>query len=250
MVRVDLDFSRDVGPGEVVIATSTASLPRAISIRPTRGVARLPLAGGGELRSMPADQAWLAPITGGEAVTATKFAGDPLKAAKIFACVRRIEPGPDCLLRLQSIPAFRTSAAMPHGHGCHQAIGRPVLGCLTRSRVSIGAPRTGNSVWGCGYAFMPPARSWIPGSRGSLTTPRTGTPSGRASPLSGSQPGGSQTIRPARAGTTTRNASYLGQFSNHRLAAAILARENAPFGAPEILAGVPESVFRARKCLN
>ena len=43
--------------------------------------ARLPRASGGELRSMPADEAWLAPILGGEAVPAAKFAGDPLKAA-------------------------------------------------------------------------------------------------------------------------------------------------------------------------
>ena len=30
---------------------------------------------------MPTDKAWLAPVTGGEAVPAAKFAGDPLKAA-------------------------------------------------------------------------------------------------------------------------------------------------------------------------
>ena len=42
--------------------------------------ARLPHAGGAALQSMPADQAWLAPIAGGAAVPA-KFAGDPLKAA-------------------------------------------------------------------------------------------------------------------------------------------------------------------------
>ena len=43
--------------------------------------ARLPKAAGGPLRPMPADQGWLGPVTGGEAVPAAKFAGDPLKAA-------------------------------------------------------------------------------------------------------------------------------------------------------------------------
>ncbi len=43
--------------------------------------ARLPKDSGDPLKAMPTDQAWLAPITGGEAVPAAKFAGDPLKAA-------------------------------------------------------------------------------------------------------------------------------------------------------------------------
>lgn len=43
--------------------------------------ARLPQVSGGELRNMPENQAWLAPIPGGLAVLAAKFAGDPLKAA-------------------------------------------------------------------------------------------------------------------------------------------------------------------------
>ena len=43
--------------------------------------ARLPKVSGAALQTMPADQAWLAPITGGVAVAAAKFAGDPLKAA-------------------------------------------------------------------------------------------------------------------------------------------------------------------------
>jgi hypothetical protein len=43
--------------------------------------ARLPKAGGDPLRAMPADQAWLAPMTGAEAVPAAKFTGDPLQAA-------------------------------------------------------------------------------------------------------------------------------------------------------------------------
>ena len=43
--------------------------------------ARLPKTNGDPLRVMPADDAWLAPITGGEAMPSTKFTGDPLKAA-------------------------------------------------------------------------------------------------------------------------------------------------------------------------
>ena len=43
--------------------------------------ARLPNSGGHSLARMPADRAWLAPITGTEAVPAESFAGDPLKAA-------------------------------------------------------------------------------------------------------------------------------------------------------------------------
>ncbi len=43
--------------------------------------ARLPKTSGDPLRVMPTDKAWLAPITGAEAVAAMKFAGDPLKAA-------------------------------------------------------------------------------------------------------------------------------------------------------------------------
>lgn len=42
--------------------------------------ARLPKAGATTLRPMPTDQAWLAPITGGEAAVAARFAGEPLKA--------------------------------------------------------------------------------------------------------------------------------------------------------------------------
>lgn len=43
--------------------------------------ARLPKVSGEPFNAMPTDQAWLAPITGAEAVPAAKFAGDPLKAA-------------------------------------------------------------------------------------------------------------------------------------------------------------------------
>lgn len=43
--------------------------------------ARLPKAAGDALRPMPTDGAWLAPVPGGEAVPAAKYAGDPLKAA-------------------------------------------------------------------------------------------------------------------------------------------------------------------------
>jgi pimeloyl-ACP methyl ester carboxylesterase len=43
--------------------------------------ARLPNAAGEALRAMPTDTAWLAPVLGGEAVPAAKYAGDPLKAA-------------------------------------------------------------------------------------------------------------------------------------------------------------------------
>jgi acetyl esterase/lipase len=43
--------------------------------------ARLPKVSGAALRAVPADQAWLAPITGALAVPAAKFAGDPLTAA-------------------------------------------------------------------------------------------------------------------------------------------------------------------------
>ena len=43
--------------------------------------ARLPKVSGDPLRAMPTDQAWLAPIIGSEAVPASKFVGDPLKAA-------------------------------------------------------------------------------------------------------------------------------------------------------------------------
>ncbi len=43
--------------------------------------ARLPKASGDPLQAMPTDNAWLADPTGGEAVPAAKFAGDPLKAA-------------------------------------------------------------------------------------------------------------------------------------------------------------------------
>ena len=42
--------------------------------------ARLPKVSGAALRAVPADQAWLAPITGALAVPAAKFAGDPLTA--------------------------------------------------------------------------------------------------------------------------------------------------------------------------
>lgn len=42
--------------------------------------ARLPKVSGDTLRAMPADQAWLAPVTAAEAVPAAKFAGDPLQA--------------------------------------------------------------------------------------------------------------------------------------------------------------------------
>ncbi|MEK6262543.1 MAG: hypothetical protein AABP62_28435 [Planctomycetota bacterium] len=43
--------------------------------------ARLPKAGTGPLNDMPTDQPWLAPITGSEAVPATSFVGDSMKAA-------------------------------------------------------------------------------------------------------------------------------------------------------------------------
>jgi hypothetical protein len=43
--------------------------------------ARLPEAPTGPLKDMPADHAWLAPVTGTEAVPASAFAGDPLGAA-------------------------------------------------------------------------------------------------------------------------------------------------------------------------
>jgi hypothetical protein len=43
--------------------------------------ARLPKAAGQPLPPMPTDRAWLAPVLGGEAVPAGKYAGDPLKAA-------------------------------------------------------------------------------------------------------------------------------------------------------------------------
>ncbi|NBR06278.1 MAG: hypothetical protein EBT92_10950 [Planctomycetes bacterium] len=43
--------------------------------------ARLPKIAINSLNSMPTDQAWLAPITGGEAQPMAKFSGDPLKAA-------------------------------------------------------------------------------------------------------------------------------------------------------------------------
>lgn len=42
---------------------------------------RLPKASGAPLNAMPTDQAWLAPVTGTEAVPAAKYTGDPLKAA-------------------------------------------------------------------------------------------------------------------------------------------------------------------------
>jgi hypothetical protein len=43
--------------------------------------ARLPKTPGSTLRAMPTDPAWLAPPTGGAAVPAAKYSGDPLKAA-------------------------------------------------------------------------------------------------------------------------------------------------------------------------
>jgi lysophospholipase L1-like esterase len=43
--------------------------------------ARLPKAAGEPLVAMPTDRAWLAPPTGGEAVPAEKFTGEPLRAA-------------------------------------------------------------------------------------------------------------------------------------------------------------------------
>jgi hypothetical protein len=43
--------------------------------------ARLPKTAGAPLGAMPTDKAWLAPPTGGEAVPAAKFTGEPLKAA-------------------------------------------------------------------------------------------------------------------------------------------------------------------------
>jgi pimeloyl-ACP methyl ester carboxylesterase len=43
--------------------------------------ARLPKTAGDPLNEMPADQAWLAPVTGGEAAPAAKYAGDARKAA-------------------------------------------------------------------------------------------------------------------------------------------------------------------------
>jgi hypothetical protein len=43
--------------------------------------ARLPKASGDPLNAMPTAKAWLAPITGTEAVAAARFDGDPLKAA-------------------------------------------------------------------------------------------------------------------------------------------------------------------------
>lgn len=43
--------------------------------------ARLPKNGSGSLREMPTGDAWLGPITGGEAVPLAKYDGDPLKAA-------------------------------------------------------------------------------------------------------------------------------------------------------------------------
>jgi hypothetical protein len=42
---------------------------------------RLPKSAGEPLQPMPADRAWLAPVRGGEAVPAAKFAGEPLKAS-------------------------------------------------------------------------------------------------------------------------------------------------------------------------
>ena len=41
---------------------------------------RLPKAAGDPLRAMPADEAWLAPVLGGEAAPAAKFSGEALKA--------------------------------------------------------------------------------------------------------------------------------------------------------------------------
>jgi pimeloyl-ACP methyl ester carboxylesterase len=43
--------------------------------------ARLPKIAGGALNAMPTESAWLAPITGVEAVPSAKYPGDPLKAA-------------------------------------------------------------------------------------------------------------------------------------------------------------------------
>jgi hypothetical protein len=43
--------------------------------------ARLPKAVTDPLRAMPADMAWLAPVSGGEAVPAAKYKGEPLKAS-------------------------------------------------------------------------------------------------------------------------------------------------------------------------
>jgi hypothetical protein len=43
--------------------------------------ARLPTVHGDPLKAMPTDQAWLAPISGSEAVPASSFSGDSLKAA-------------------------------------------------------------------------------------------------------------------------------------------------------------------------
>lgn len=43
--------------------------------------ARLPRISGQPLRAMPTDRAWLAPVTGTEAVPAAKFSGDPRQAA-------------------------------------------------------------------------------------------------------------------------------------------------------------------------
>src|SRR5205807_520345 len=43
--------------------------------------ARLPKVSGDPLRPMPTDQAWLAPVMGGESTPAARFAGDPVKAA-------------------------------------------------------------------------------------------------------------------------------------------------------------------------
>jgi hypothetical protein len=43
--------------------------------------ARLPKAAGGPLNTMPADEAWLGPATGGKAVPAAKYTGDLRKAA-------------------------------------------------------------------------------------------------------------------------------------------------------------------------
>ncbi|VTU02234.1 secreted protein : Uncharacterized protein OS=Pirellula staleyi (strain ATCC 27377 / DSM 6068 / ICPB 4128) GN=Psta_3477 PE=4 SV=1 [Gemmataceae bacterium] len=43
--------------------------------------ARLPKASGGALRAMPAGEAWLGPVLGGDPAPAAKFSGEPLKAA-------------------------------------------------------------------------------------------------------------------------------------------------------------------------
>jgi pimeloyl-ACP methyl ester carboxylesterase len=43
--------------------------------------ARLPAISGGPLKEMPPDGAWLAPVTGSEAVPGATFSGDPLEAA-------------------------------------------------------------------------------------------------------------------------------------------------------------------------